>query len=188
MYSVLIKLNIMKKFFFLVLISLLTVTAVSCTRTSDVVQPATDTYSKVYDFTGNMVKSTTDNSIYGFYRQLPTQLLSSDVLLIYRQSGVSNGNPIWRLLPTTDFISQGELNYRFDFTKTDFQIFADADFDLSVQSNSFNATYLNNQTFRVVLVPAEFGNKNSQAANYQNYNDVITRYHIDDSNVKVYNK
>lgn len=178
----------MKKFFSFAIIGILTFSAVSCNRTSDVVQPVQDNnaYSKVYDYKVNMVKSSTDNSLYGYFATLPKALLNSDVLLIYRQNDVdNNGNPIWRLLPTSDFLAQGELNYRFDFTKNDFQIFADANFDLFAQNSTFKNQYLNNQVFRVVLVPADFGAKNT-ANDYSNYNEVIAKYHINDSNVKVF--
>lgn len=174
----------MKKIFSFAIIGMLAFTAVSCDRNNDNVQVEnTDTYSRVYDVNANMIKSATDNSLYGFNGSLPVVLFDSDVILIYRQSGVSNGNPIWQILPTADFLAQGELNYKFDFTKNDFQIFADADFDLFAQSTAFKNQYLNNQKFRVVLVPADFG-KSVNGKDYNDYYDVIKRFNIDDSKVK----
>jgi hypothetical protein len=70
------------------------------------------------------------------------------------------------------------LDYDFDFTKNDIQIYADGNYDVSTTPE-----YLNNQTFRVVLVPTSSGAKNANL-NYNDYNSVIKFYNIDDSKVK----
>lgn len=143
-----------------------------------------DTYSSVYDITENFVKSGTSNSLYGINKEFKTALYNSDVVLVYRQDGTSSGSPVWKLLPKTYYLTQGELDYNFDFSKYDVQIYADANFDLAAQDAAFKNAYLNNQKFRVVIVPASFGNRTSSSVNREDYNAVIKYYKLDDSKVK----
>lgn len=156
----------------------------SCERNTDTVD--NDTYSVVYDIRENFVKSSTSNSLYGINKTFNTPLYSSDVVLIYRQDGTSSGNPIWKLLPKTYFLTQGELDYTFDFTRNDIQIYANGNFDLSAQDTTFKNTYLNNQVFRVVIVPASMGKKSATSVkiDYNDYDAVIKYFNIDDTKVK----
>ena len=103
---------------------------------------------------------------------------STDVVLVYRQSGVDNGNPIWQQIPRTLFLTEGELDYDFDFTKNDVLIKAGGTIDFSLQNAAFIANYLSNQRFRIVLVPASKG-KNAQV-DFSDYQSVIKFYNIPD--------
>lgn len=174
----------MKKIFLLTLVAILGFVAVSCgDRIIDnsTVQDNT-VYSQVYDLKGvNFVKSSTSNSLYGINKTFTNPLYNSDVVLIYRQDGTSGGNPIWKLLPKTYYITQGALDYTFDFTKNDIQIYANGNFDMSVQDSAFFNTYLNNQNFRVLIIPAVFG---KSSVDFNDYNAVINFYKINDSKVK----
>ncbi|MGV6829884.1 MAG: collagen-like protein [Flavobacteriales bacterium] len=77
----------------------------------------------------------------------------SDAVLVYLLEGVtSNGDDIWSQLPQTYFLDQGTLLYSFDHTFFDTELFLDANFDLS----TLGSTYTSNQTFRIVIVPAEY--------------------------------
>lgn len=173
-------------FILLLVVTFSLVSVVSCERTSEtVVATDNDTYSVAYDFKGvNFVKNT--NHLYEYYRAFATPLYSGDVLLVYRQSGSNNGNPVWQLLPKTYFFDQGDMDYTFDFTKNDFQLYANANFDLSAQNVAFNSSYLYNQTFRIVIVPAGSGGTiiGKSAVNYNDYNAVIKYYKIDESKIK----
>ena len=171
----------MKKFLPILMIAFVGLFVMSCDNRDDAIIEDNDTYSRVIDYNNvNLVKSSTSNSIYGFVGNLPSYFLASDALLIYQQIGTSNGNPIWKLLPNTEFVPQGEILYYFDYTVNDFQITANADFDLFIQNANFKNTYLNNQRFRVLLIPASFKNAN---IDYKDYNSVIKHFNIDDSKV-----
>ncbi len=143
-----------------------------------------DTYPVVLDIRENFVNSTNPNNVdyvYGIYKEFTSPLYNSDVVLIYRQDS-SSGTAVWKLLPKTYYFgSTGTMDYHFDFTVNDVQIYADADFNLTAQDSAFKNQYLNNQTFRVVLIPASFG-KNS-SVNYEDYNSVIKYYNINDSKI-----
>ena len=176
----------MKKYFTLMVLTIFGgLFMISCDRVVETTPVQdNDTYSKVYDITENFVKSNTSNSLYGINKEFVTPLYNSDVVLVYRQDGTSGGSPIWKLLPKTYFLSQGELDYNFDFSKYDVQIYANANFDMVAQDAAFKNSYLNNQKFRIVIVPASFGARNSSSVNYDDYNAVIKYYKIDDSKVK----
>lgn len=122
---------------------------------------------------------------YNIYQNLNPLILPSDVILIYRLAGTVNPTtPIWQQIPKTLYNSKGELDYDFDFSKQDFTIYADGNYDLSLTPE-----FLNNQTFRIVIVPGYFSGtgKSVNKADYSDYNAVIKKYNIDDTNVKQLN-
>ena len=43
-------------------------------------------------------------------------IYSSDMVLVYRLFDVINGEDVWRTLPQTVYLLQGELDYNFGFT------------------------------------------------------------------------
>jgi hypothetical protein len=119
------------------------------------------------------------NDGYTIYQKLTPNIYASDVILIYRLSGSINSNtPIWQLIPRTLFLSQGELDYDFDFSKEDFTIYAGGNYNLALTPQ-----YLNNQTFRIVIVPGSF----SVSLNKYNYIEVMSALKMDESQVKKIN-
>jgi hypothetical protein len=124
------------------------------------------------------------NTIDGFniYRTLSPNILDADVLLVYRLTSLIDSNtPVWKLVPNAVYASQGEINYDFDFSKEDFKIYVSATYDLNT-----TPAFLDNQTFRVVIVPGYFSGKKSPI-DKSDYNAVIKYYNINDSNIKVIN-
>lgn len=163
----------MKKYITLILVAVFSIVAVSCNdRNDEVLVQDNDTYPMMRDITANF----TPASNYTFSQGIDIQ--STDVVLIYRQSGVNNGNPIWQQIPRTLFLAEGELDYDFDFTRNDILLKVGGNIDLAIQNSTFSANYLTNQRFRVVLVPASQG-KNAQV-NYSDYYSVIKYYNIPD--------
>ena len=120
------------------------------------------------------------NNSYSIYRTLNPQINQSDVILIYRLSGtIDSSTPIWQLIPRTLYLTQGELDYDFDFSKEDFTIYAGGTYDLSL-----TPSYITNQTFRIVIVPGYFSNKMSNKNfDYSNYNAVVKAFNIDENKI-----
>lgn len=170
----------MKKLFSFFVLGALAVVLFSCRSNDNTVD--NDTYPVALNITENFVNSTgsTADFLYGIHKTFNQSLGSNDVVLIYRQDS-SSGVSVWKLLPKSYFFTQGQLDYHFDFTRNDIQIYADADFNMTAMDSGFKNTYLNNQTFRVVLIPAS--GKNSQV-NYEDYDSVARFYHIDESKIK----
>ena len=135
-------------------------------------------YPAVYDLKNvNFSYNATDGWNYG--QSFKNPMLDQDYVVIFRQTGTSGNAPVWQQIPRTLYLDQGELDYDFDFSKNDFMIYAGGTYDLSTTPQ-----YLNNQTFRVVLVPAVYG-KNATLEDLKklSYEEIIAKYNIDDSKV-----
>ncbi len=121
------------------------------------------------------------NTGYTIYRNLSPNIFAADNILIYRLTGTINSStPIWQLIPRTLYLPQGQLDYDFDFSKQDFTIYAGGNYNLSL-----TPAYLNNQTFRIVILPGYFSNKSAANVNFENYDEVLNYFKIDKDNVKI---
>ena len=107
-------------------------------------------------------------------------IYNSDMVLVYRLFDVINGQRVWRQLPQAVYLIQGELDYNFDFTKNDINIFLESNFNL----NTLGATWSQNQVFRVVIIPGYLSNKNTKAIDFNDYNAVVKAFNIKESQVK----
>lgn len=174
----------MKKYLSLLLLGLFSMVLFSCDNNDNNNTGGDgDTYSVIYDITDNFALDN-DVNAYAISRTFNQAIPSSDVVLVYRQSSkTSDGRNVWKLIPQTLYINEGELDYSFDFTTKDVYITADGTMDFKTETTAFWNSYLNNQTFRIVIVPASVG-KNANV-NYEDYNSVISHYNINDSKVKV---
>lgn len=175
----------MKKFWPLLILLISSLFIISCDDKNNDDYVDHDTISTVYDYKGvNFTYNDEDG--WNFYRTFPSGVMyNSDVVLIYLQTDTNtNGSPIWtpipaKFNPTVNNVTQ-EVYYDFDFSVNDFKIYVRGTYDLAATPN-----FINNQTFRVVLVPGGFGNKNANATDLRkmSYEDVIKKYNINDSNV-----
>ncbi len=164
----------MKKFLPILMIAFVGLFVMSCGNRDEVINnPDSDTYSVVIDIKNQNFEL--KNNQYVISKKFLNTLYDSDVVLIYRQAGTDAGAPVWQLIPRTLYLTQGELDYDFDFTKYDVKIYANGTYNLATTPQ-----YINNQTFRVVIVPASFKNAN---INYEDYDSVIKHFNIDDSKV-----
>ncbi|SKC09090.1 hypothetical protein SAMN05660477_02940 [Soonwooa buanensis] len=156
-------------------------TVVSCTTDREVIQevPTPVDYPQVYDVKG--VNFTANNN-YSYNKGFTKPMLDQDYVVVYHQSGtLTNGKPIWEPVPTTIYLQNGdEVDYNYDFSVNDFTLY------LGGTNTSFTLPeFASNQTFRVVLVPAEFGKGTTNNLSKMSYDEVIQRYKIDDSKVVV---
>ena len=119
---------------------------------------------------------------YTIYRTLNPVIYDSDNILIYRLSGTIDAQtPIWQLIPRTLFLPEGELDYDFDFSREDFTIYAGGTYDLSATPD-----YINNQTFRIVIIPGYFS-RTTTAVDLNDYDAVIAAYGLQGKPVKQLN-
>lgn len=162
----------MKKYLPIFLIAFFGLFVISCDNRDEVIQnPDYDTYSVVIDIKNvNFLPA----NAYSVTRTFANPLFDSDVVLIYRQDGTTtNGSPVWQSIPRTLFLTGGdELDYDFDFSKFDVKLYVDGTYDLATTPQ-----FTNNQTFRVVIVPASF----KTTVDFSDYNAVIKAFGIDDS-------
>jgi hypothetical protein len=135
-----------------------------------------DTISEVWEYTRSFTTANNFSNLIAF----PHTIYASDMVLVYRLSGVSSGTDVWKLLPETYYFSDGTLDFRydFDFTKYDASIFMDG-FDLA----GVSPNYRTNQVLRIVVIPGYFGNKTTNTINFNDYNAVIKTFKIDETKI-----
>lgn len=127
------------------------------------------------------VNFTFDTSInmYSLLYDLDPQIEAADMVLVYRRTfdpGADN-TPVWQLIPRT--LHDGEvreIDYDYNFDQTSILFTVDANFDLS------GTSYLNNQIFRVVILP---GYDSSARFDFTDYNAVAAKYNLKESDVKI---
>lgn len=114
---------------------------------------------------------------------LSPTIYSGDNLLIYELINTNAGIDTWALLPQIYYFPNGTAQYKYNFSYDQFSILIDANFDIALLPTSFRL----GKTFRVVIIPGDDGvnkNKSVSKPDYSDYNAVIKKYNIDDSNVK----
>ncbi|MDR7370825.1 hypothetical protein [Flavobacterium aquidurense] len=118
---------------------------------------------------------------------LKPKIYSGDNLLVYELVNTNGGIDTWALLPQLYYFASGTAQYNYEFSYDQFSIFVDASFPLT----QLPATFTTAKVFRVVIIPGDDGinsggpnSKTVNKADYSDYNEVIKRYNIDDSNVK----
>lgn len=170
-----------KKLALPLLLTIFSTTAlVSCERTVEVPvqQKDNDTYSAVYELRNVSFVKNPNTGIYQIEKEFARPLYDADQVLIYRRSGTNTvGSPIWQSIPVTLYYANNvEFDYGFDFSKNDILIKAGGNVDPATMPNN-----INNQTFRVVIVPGYFGKSTVDKTNYA---EVIRFYNIDESTLK----
>ncbi|HKJ78254.1 MAG TPA: hypothetical protein VKA10_01915 [Prolixibacteraceae bacterium] len=87
------------------------------------------------------------------------EIYDSDVVLVYiLWETVNNGElDVWRLLPQTVVLEEGVLQYNYDYTVADVQIYLEG----TVPTDLYLPSETDNQIFRVAVIPADFAAKKS---------------------------
>lgn len=163
----------MKKYFSILLLAIFGFIAFGCNddRNDNV---DNDTYPVMAEITG------TFNAGNSYTINQGINIESTHVVLVYRNINSGNSGPkAWQLIPKTEFLDNGrELDYNFLFDSQNVEIYTEANFDQQTLTSAENNTFLNNQRFRIVLVPASQA-KNA-TVNYSDYDSVIRFYKIPD--------
>lgn len=128
---------------------------------------------------------------YRIYFEFPTdkvEVFESDAVLVYRLwETVKEGNetiPVWRMLPQTTFLPQGAMQYNFDHTFLDVSVFIDTQFNRT----TLESKWTNDQTFRVVIIPADFA-KNARLKkdiDFSNYEEVSELLQLKNRKIATY--
>ncbi len=147
----------------------------SCT-TSDNTYVDNDTISTVIETKEVSFLATNYTIRYTF----PNAIYQSDMVLVYRLTGASNGNDLWEFLPETHYFADGTRNfsYNFDFTKNDVQIYLEGN-----NLGTLDAAYRLNQIFRIVVVPADL----IYGVDKNNYFEVMNVLKINENQIQKIN-
>ncbi len=159
----------------LAFIGMITLNSCTVNEVDDAPQYDSDTIAEVFEVT----TSFGPNNNYSRLVTFTPPIYSSDMVLVYHLYDVVNGDDVWRIMPQTYYFDNGvELDYNFDFTKYDVNLFLDSNDNL----NNFSSAWTQNQTFRLVVVPGSF--KMSNKGNFTDYNATIEMLGYKDSKIK----
>ena len=123
---------------------------------------------------------------YLLYYAFPNNLkvYDGDVVLVYLlwetdKTNSGKTTDVWRLLPQTVILNDGILQYNFDYTTADVQIFLEG----TTNFNNLLPAETHNQIFRIAILPAAF--LKNTIIDYKDYDAVINSMKIDfDSIIK----
>lgn len=136
--------------------------------------PGTNIEAEVFEVT----RSFGPNNGFSALIPLNPPIFASDVVLVYLLWEVDGGEPVWRLMPQTVQLEEGDLIYNFDFTRFDVSIFLQSlDFPLNI----LGPQWTQGQTFRIVLIPGFFG---QARIDYSNYDAVMAMLGLTEEDVK----
>ncbi|RVT71323.1 hypothetical protein EOD40_16920 [Flavobacterium sufflavum] len=154
--------------------------AISSCTTEDNFQEDNDTIPEAFEIK-NVNLAKVANNEYNFKStfqyEIGGNLYDDETVLIYRLTTLINSTtPVWQLIPRTIYFDNGqELDYDYDFSKVDFIITARGTYNLLDTPG-----YINNQTFRVVIVPSVL----AASMDTSNYNEVMNTLKISESQVQ----
>lgn len=101
----------------------------------------------------------TSQNDYTLYFEFPSSITvyESDVVLVYIlweevEDNYGEWLDVWRLLPQTVVLDEGVLQYNYDHTFADVQVFLEGTIDF----NTLLASEALDQIFRIVVLPADF--------------------------------
>ncbi|SHM63174.1 hypothetical protein [Flavobacterium xanthum] len=117
------------------------------------------------------------NNNYSSLVEFNPPIYSSDSVLVYHLYDTVNGQDIWKLMPQTYYFNDGgALDFNFDYSRFNVNIFLSANFSL----NTLPSSWTQNQTFRIVILPDGF----AKTINKNNIDSVMSALKVDKSEVK----
>ncbi|HEV7349766.1 collagen-like protein [Telluribacter sp.] len=148
--------------------------------------PGVNVVSTVFDIDGSF-NAQNEYQIFFDFPPEEIEVFETDAVLVYRLwdeiEDPGGPIPVWRMLPQTVFMPQGLMQYNFDHSFLDVSIFIDAQFNRA----TLGADWTQNQTFRVVIVPADFArNGRAGAVDFSDYEAVKKHFGINESTIKKY--
>lgn len=93
------------------------------------------------------------------YFEFPSnfEIYDTDVVLVYILWEQVDGLDVWRLLPQTVVLPEGVIQYNFDYTVNDVQVFMEG----TVPTEDWLPAETDDQIFRIAVLPADFTAKKS---------------------------
>ena len=155
----------------LVLITFLCILTISCEGPSGPQGPPGEDGGIIVSPAFEIELDFTSGNDYQYVEPYGFTIYPSDVALVYILWEVIDGQEIWRLMPqTVEFEGGDNLVYNYDFTREDIRFFLDG----TVNFDTLDSIWTQNQIFRVVIVPAD--NVGKQI--YKDLETVMSAYEI----------
>jgi hypothetical protein len=149
----------MKKFNTILLIFAMAMLVASCEGPMGVPGPpgldGESLIGSIFEIEGDF----TPQNEYKLYFQFPSdfEIYDTDVVLVYMLWAQADGIDIWRLMPQTIVLDEGVLQYNFDYTVADVEVFL----EFTVPEGSLLPGETDGQIFRIAVLPADFANDKS---------------------------
>lgn len=150
-----------------------------------------DGSGQIYEF-GNFAFTAEEDFTFGFgFADNNIEVGESDIVLVYKLRFVAEGDSpeedilYWEPLPQSYLIEEGTLQFNFVHSNVDMVLYLDADFDLT----TLDPESLSGFAFRIVIIPGELmnGGRSLAPVDYNNYEEVIKYFNLDDKNVREIN-
>ncbi|MDX1284147.1 MAG: hypothetical protein R3182_04000 [Draconibacterium sp.] len=111
----------------------------------------------------------TQSNNYNLYFEFPSsfEIYDTDVVLVYILWEQVDGLDVWRLLPQTVVLPEGVLQYNFDYTLADVQVFL----EFTVPESSLRPAETKDQIFRIAVLPADFAAK--ETVDVTDFNSIL---------------
>ena len=123
---------------------------------------------------------------YSVFVEIPSavEVLDSDVILVYLLESVEDGADVWSLLPQTFYLEDGEVQYNYNHTTFDVNVYLHG----TVNLDDLGPEFTDDQTFRMVVVPSDFAlNSGVDMSNYQSVKAALNLSEKNISTAKVQN-
>ncbi len=119
---------------------------------------------------------------YSVFVEIPDKIevLDTDIVLVYLLESVDEetGADVWSLLPQTFYLDNGgEVQYNYNHTSFDVNIYLHGNIDLSTLGPAFT----DDQTFRMVVLPADYAL--NSGVDVDSYQAVKAALDLQDSNL-----
>ncbi len=106
---------------------------------------------QTYEVQGSFVEYGEEYGNFNIYYKLPNNsIIDGDAVLVYALWGNDGGYDIWVPLPKTIYRGVDVVEYSYDYTLADVSIYL-----FTTNEGILDASYLDNQIFRIVVVPAK---------------------------------
>lgn len=107
---------------------------------------------QAFEVQANFNESNNYSAVFPFPDNI--QVLETDIVAVYLLWEVDpeTGNDVWQPLPVSIFFDNGELQYAFDHTAADVQLFLAGDTNLNAVGDEFTQ----DQIFRVAILPVDY--------------------------------
>ncbi len=119
---------------------------------------------------------------YSVFVEIPSniEVLDSDIVMVYLLESVDDetGADVWSPLPQTFYLEDGEVQYNYNHTSFDVNVYLHGNVDLSTLGPAFT----DDQTFRMVVMPADYALNSGVDIN--SYQAVKAALNIQDENIQ----
>ncbi len=95
------------------------------------------------------------------------EIYDTDVVFVYILWQHIDGLDIWRLMPQTVVLPEGVIQYNYDYTVLDVQVFL----EFTINENDLHEDETDGQVFRIAVLPADF--MANKSFNENDYNSIL---------------